>query len=334
MVVMNNIEISIIVPVYNVEQFIEKCVYSLVNQKFDKPYEILLIDDGSSDNSGVIADECARKFKVVKTFHKENGGLSSARNYGMNYALGGYVTFVDSDDYVSDCYLADLYAVKEKYKADIILTKICLMTEEETKKRYEETIRTEVLSNEEAFWQVYIQKKVSWSACAKLMKKDILLQHRFPDGYYEDSASMYLYLSEADCIVMTDLRNNYHYIRRDGSITASKLSNKHMRIFEVCDEIAEYINVHYKSNEYIATLIYQNAVLQLLTRIKMDKREYASIFNKTLKMSRANIIHILTEKKVGISTKCYSLLLCTSPSVFRLCRSVFVKLKLIKGDWN
>lgn len=331
---MEEIQVSVIVPIYNVELYIKKCVDSLLNQNFDFAYEIILVDDGSTDNSSVITNSYANKYSIVKSLHKENGGLSSARNYGLKNAKGKFITFVDSDDYVSATYLSDLYSKMQEYKADIVLTKIELVTEEEAKNKHSEYIQTELIDGKEAFWKVYIQKVVSWSACAKLMKKEILDKHIFPDGYYEDSASMYLYLSETDRIVIADLRNNYHYIRRDGSITASRLSNKHMRIFEVCDEISEYINSHYESKKYISTLIYQNAVLQLLTRIRMDKREYASIFNKSIEMSRRNVFHILTDRNVGLSTKCYSILLCTSPFVFRLCRNTLVKLKLIKGGWN
>ena len=239
-------EISVIVPVYNVEKYLYKCVRSLLNQKFAYNYEIILVNDGSTDSSGNIADKYAMEHSMLKVLHKKNGGLSSARNYGLRYARGKYITFVDSDDYVSDDYLSALHSMAMKYDADIVLTQICLMTEDEAEKYHKEEIETELIDNKEAFWEVYIQKKVSWSACGKLIKKEILNKHKFPDGYYEDSASMYLFLDEAERVVVSDLRNNYHYIRREGSITASRLSEKHMRIFEVCDEIENYLKNNYK----------------------------------------------------------------------------------------
>lgn len=326
-------EISVIVPVYNVEKYLDKCVRSLLNQKFAYNYEIILVNDGSTDSSGNIADKYAMEHSRLKVLHKKNGGLSSARNYGLRYARGKYITFVDSDDYVSDDYLSALHSMAMKYDADIVLTQICLMTEDEAEKYHKEEIETKLIDNKEAFWEVYIQKRVSWSACGKLIKKEILNKHKFPDGYYEDSASMYLFLDEAERVVVSDLRNNYHYIRREGSITASRLSEKHMRIFEVCDEIENYLKNNYIEWEYLSALIYQNAVLQLLTRINMSNDEYKNIFRKVLKKSRKNIMKIISKKKLGIKTKYYAAVLCTSPTIFKLQRNLMIKMKIIKGDW-
>lgn len=330
---MFEVEISVIVPIYNIENYLEKCINSLLSQNFDYKYEIILVDDGSTDGSGAIADKYGLEYNIIKVLHKENGGLSSARNYGLMHAQGKYVTFVDSDDYVSADYLKDLYFISMKYDAEIVLTKICLMTEEETQKYHKEEIETKLINNREAFWQVYIQKKVSWSACAKLIEKEILDKHKFPDGYYEDSASMYLFLDDANKIVVTDLRNNYHYIRRDGSITASNLSEKHMRIFEVCNEIEVYLKKNYSEWEYLSTLIYQNAVLQLITRINMSNTEYKQIFKKTVAISRKNLIRIISSRKLSIKTKYYATVLCTNPTIFRWQRNIMIKMKIIKGDW-
>lgn len=330
---MGEIVISVIVPIYNVEQYLSKCIDSLLGQQINYSYEIILVDDGSTDKSGKIADNYGENNENIKSVHKPNGGLSSARNFGMTFAKGEYITFVDSDDYVSDTYLKDLYSKAIENSADIVLTKISLMTEEESKITFPENISTQVIDGKEAFWKVYIQKIVSWSACAKLIKKNILEKYKFPDGYYEDSASMYKYFSETDKIVITDLRNNYHYIRREGSITASKLSQKHMRIFEVCDEITDYLKQTYHDWEYMSALIYQNAVLQLITRIGMQKEDYKNIFNKAVKISRRNLLKILMNNKIGMATKYYAVMLSTNPVIFKIQRSLLIKLKIIKGDW-
>ncbi len=91
--------VSVIIPIYNVEKYIVKCVQSVINQSY-KQLEILLIDDGSTDSSGEICDTLLVEDSRIKVFHKENGGLSSARNYGIEQATGDYITFIDSDDYV------------------------------------------------------------------------------------------------------------------------------------------------------------------------------------------------------------------------------------------
>lgn len=102
-------EISVIVPVYNVEQYLAECISSILSQTFTD-FELLLVDDGSPDRCGEICDEYAGKDKRVRVFHQENAGLSCARNKGLEYASGTYIAFVDSDDYVTSTYLQELYA--------------------------------------------------------------------------------------------------------------------------------------------------------------------------------------------------------------------------------
>lgn len=106
---MENPKISIIVPVYNAERYLHRCIESILAQTF-KDFELLLIDDGSKDNSGYICNEYAGKDERVKVWHKENGGVSSARNVGLDNVKGEWVTFVDSDDYISSNYFDNLLA--------------------------------------------------------------------------------------------------------------------------------------------------------------------------------------------------------------------------------
>ena len=101
-------EISIIVPVYNVEKYLKKCVKSILNQTLDN-YEVILVDDGSTDSSGDICERLQSEDNRIKVFHKKNGGLSDARNYGVRYSSGKYITFIDSDDYIRKDYLEILY---------------------------------------------------------------------------------------------------------------------------------------------------------------------------------------------------------------------------------
>ncbi len=113
-------KVSVIVPVYNVEKYIRECVDSLINQRFDE-YEILLIDDGSTDLSSSICDEYSKRSELVKTYHKKNGGLSSARNYGLEKAKGEWVVFVDSDDYwLSDDVLQTLFKIATDNSTDFV----------------------------------------------------------------------------------------------------------------------------------------------------------------------------------------------------------------------
>jgi raffinose-raffinose alpha-galactotransferase len=112
--------VSVIIPVFNVEQYIERCVESVINQEY-KNIEIILVDDGSTDQSGMLCDELATKDERIHVIHKKNGGLSSARNSGLEHASGEWVTFIDSDDWVTEDYVSGMYNTAEMSKADVVI---------------------------------------------------------------------------------------------------------------------------------------------------------------------------------------------------------------------
>lgn len=122
--------ISVIIPVYNVEKYLRRCVESVLNQTYDN-LEIILVDDGSLDKSGIICDEYARKDERVKTIHKKNGGLSSARNAGMKIASGEYMGFIDSDDDIETHMYEKMYDVAEKYNVDFVMSDYIRIEDEE-----------------------------------------------------------------------------------------------------------------------------------------------------------------------------------------------------------
>ena len=111
-------KISVIVPVYNVRKYLKKAIYSIINQKY-RNLEIILVDDGSTDGSGEICDEFKKIDDRIVVYHKENGGLSSTRNYGMKKATGDYVIFIDSDDYIHQEMIFSLYEERKKVDADV-----------------------------------------------------------------------------------------------------------------------------------------------------------------------------------------------------------------------
>lgn len=122
--------ISVIVPVYNVEKYLDKCIQSILGQTY-KDFELILVDDGSTDNSGKMCDEYAQNDSRIRVIHKANGGLSEARNYGTLAAHGTHLTYIDSDDYVCKDYLKGLFMLKEQYKTDISVLGIQSVKENE-----------------------------------------------------------------------------------------------------------------------------------------------------------------------------------------------------------
>ena len=116
----NNPKISIIVPVYNAEKYLHRCIDSILNQTFID-FEVLLINDGSTDSSGVICDEYAKKDSRIKVFHKRNGGVSSARNIGVVNMTGEYCIHCDSDDYMEYNLLEEVYSCARRHSADMVI---------------------------------------------------------------------------------------------------------------------------------------------------------------------------------------------------------------------
>lgn len=238
--------VSVIVPVYRVEEYLESCVQSLLVQTYSN-YEILLIDDGSPDNCGNICEEYARKNKKVKCFHKENGGLSDARNFGVKMAKGKYILFVDSDDYVSRDYISHLVYVKNKFKTDISIGASSAVYMDAPYNR-EIKIVEKKLTSEEALNEIFYAKLFGVSAWCKLFPKSIVEKYPFPVGrIHEDLAVVPRIIGNSKNVAYSS-QIIYYYRMRKNSITHSKVDNSHINdIFLSMKETEEYISENYPS---------------------------------------------------------------------------------------
>lgn len=226
--------ISVIVPIYNVEQYLEKCICSILNQTYEN-IELILVDDGSTDSCGKICDSYVLRDNRVKTIHKTNGGLSSARNAGIDEAQGGYLSFIDSDDYIEQEFLESLLHQMLEKDSDICecgfyrFKNGCLVPER--------LFQHSELDNETAvrrlFSPPYESFMMTWN---KLYKKELFTHIRFPEGkLHEDEFTTYKLIFESKKIAYVNERL-YIYRVRDGSIMTSKFSVKRV---EVLDSITE-----------------------------------------------------------------------------------------------
>ncbi|UTX46973.1 glycosyltransferase [Chryseobacterium sp. MA9] len=211
-------KVSIIVPVYNVENYLTKCLDSLVNQSLSN-IEILVVNDGSKDNSGKIIEEYAQRYpEKIKAFSKENGGLSDARNFGLDRAAGDYIGFVDSDDYVSETMFEEMLLLGEKYKAKMVICNIQKVDEtgKVTQKLTQLPNMPEKIALENNF---SVFSDISYFACNKLFKKELFHQRRFKKGvHFEDIQLIPQLLLECDTIAQTQ-NFHYQYLERTDSIT-------------------------------------------------------------------------------------------------------------------
>lgn len=210
--------VSVIVPVYNVENYLEKCLDSLVKQSLSD-IEIIVVNDGSKDNSEKIIKEFAQKYpEKIKAFTKENGGLSDARNFGIDRAAGDYIGFVDSDDYVTENMFEEMLLLAEKHHAKMVICNIQKVDENGkiVQKLTQLPDMPEKIALEHNF---SVFSDISYFACNKLFKKELFNQKRFKKGvHFEDIQLIPQLLLECETIAQTQ-NFHYQYLERTDSIT-------------------------------------------------------------------------------------------------------------------
>ncbi len=226
--------ISVIVPVYNVSGYLDRCMQSLVKQTYQN-LEIILVDDGSTDNSGDLCDQWAGRDSRIQVIHRKNNGLSQARNTGLNAATGEYITFVDSDDILSPQLCQVLYEVMGG-TADI---SICDAEHVFEDKPYEFSVtdRVETMTAEQAICQLWYQKGFLPSAWGKLYRRELFEGKEFTsDRIFEDIDLMHELFYDAKTIVYNHSRL-YGYVHRAGSITTKAFCPRDLDILLVADKI-------------------------------------------------------------------------------------------------
>lgn len=237
-------KITIIVPVYNVEKYIKKCIQSIINQTYPN-IEVILVNDGSTDNSGKICEEFAKQDKRIIVINKQNGGLSDARNKGIEIATGKYIGFVDSDDCIKENMFEILYNNLKQTNADISVCSFVKVNEQgELIDKKSQIDKKEILeyNKQQAMGQL-VSEKIGSYAWNKLYKKEIFNNIIFPLGRkMEDLAIMYLLFEKANKIVVTN-ETGYYYLQRKNSI----LGNVNLKLIT---DLQYFVNQRY---HYILT---------------------------------------------------------------------------------
>lgn len=236
--------VSIIIPVYNVEKYINRCIDSVINQTY-KNIEIILVDDGSTDNSGKICDSYEKKDERIKVIHKENGGLSSSRNVGIDLSRGDIITFLDSDDYLSSEYIEKSVELYNRHNADIVVLKMIYVAENINEEIKNNTIpKIMEFNSEEAIEISLYQTYFSCCAPGKIYNKKIFKDIRFPlDKLSEDLAVCHELLGCAKKIVYCN-EVGYYYRQRSMSIMHT-FNIKRLDALKWCDNIEEFCKLNY-----------------------------------------------------------------------------------------
>ena len=305
-------KVSIIVPVYNVEKYLTKCIDSIINQTY-KYLEIILVDDGSTDNSSQICDQYAIKDNRIKVIHKENGGLSDARNVGIKNSTGEYLSFIDSDDYIDKDMIECLYNAITNTNSDIA---VCgKYIEGETGKYYLKNVNSQlkIYNSKEALKSILTNNLIDVSACDKLFKKTLFKDIQFPKNkYFEDMGTIYKLIDLCNSIVHIGSAK-YHYIQRQDSITKTKFDMRYNDLYEHMNQLIELINKKYNYlTEYVLSYQLQN-LITIITEyhnsINEDKENYIEIRNKAYKELKNNKKNILKSKKIKLTKKIMMILI-------------------------
>ena len=220
-------KLTVIVPVYNVSSYLRKCIDSILGQTY-KSLEIIIVDDGSTDSSGFLADEIAKEHSSIKVIHQKNGGLSSARNTGINNSRTEYITFVDSDDYIESNMYEDLIHMIDTNNADIVIGGVYRETTSGKKESIYPIGIEKIWNTKEGLIYLNCYKYFNMSFCDKIFRRGLFENDsfdskglRFPEGKTsEDMFLMYQVIARANKIVYTS-QPYYHYVQRPGSISRS-----------------------------------------------------------------------------------------------------------------
>lgn len=269
-------KVSVIVPVYNVEKYLEKCLDSLVHQTLES-LQIIVVNDGSLDNSQAIIDRYVEAYPhKVFGYIKENGGLGDARNYGMQFAGGEYIAFVDSDDWVDEKMFELMYGFAERNSYQIVVADMYCINDGWTQGTVAKEYRGE---NSNPMISDYVLNSLNPAhACGKLFYKQLFNIQKFPEIWYEDMATIPVLMSYAESIGYLQ-RPLYYYRQRENSITQMKADRRTLQVMEAWDNIIHNVNQNFR-NEVIA------AVYQSVEAFVSFKPEFAEEFLQYVKMRK------------------------------------------------
>lgn len=289
--------VSIIIPVYNAAQYLPTCIENILSQTY-KNIEVILVDDGSTDNSYEICLDYMKKYDYIFTFHKENGGTASARNYGVDRSKGDYIAFIDTDDEITEDYIEFLYDLLIKNDGDISLCGYQKYFGEVPPVITEKKGDINVFSAEAALEDLLYRRHFTSSPWGKLIKREVFFKGVFPEGMlYEDLAVVYKWFGESGRIVYSP-HVRYFYLQRQGSSMHSQFDIKKWDRITITLEMCRYIEEHYpqlvpamKSRLLITTL-------QVLREVPLSKKyvKYRKQLKKYLKDTRSTV---LFDKKNG-----------------------------------
>lgn len=300
-------KVSVIIPVYNVEKYLPRCIKSVLDQTY-QDLEIILVDDGTKDNSGVMCDEFATKDNRIRVIHKENGGLSSARNAGIEIATGDAIFFLDSDDYISKECIEKMVSLMKENNADISIVQMKYISEDVNNECADiESENIVVMNSERAIEESLYQKLYTCCAPAKLYKKVAIGDIRFPLGRIsEDLATCHLFLDNAKTIIYSDYYG--YYYRQHGSSIMHMFNPKRLDALEWTAAIEKFCKLKYPAvvgASYCRTF---NVAIHLILDLPDSGEVHDKYFGEIWNEVKRTRMKTLLDKKVRNREKAAAIL--------------------------
>lgn len=316
--------VTVVIPVYRVEEYLERCVNSVIKQTY-KNIEIILVDDGSDDKCPSMCDEYVKKDNRVVVVHKKNGGLSDARNYGIEKAKGKYITFVDSDDYIDEDYVELLLNTLIDNNADISICAYVAKYDNGTCLS-QETNKKMILKPRETLEKMLYQEDFNVSTWAKMYKTELFNDISFPVGrIFEDAYTTYKLVMKSN-LISCDMKSKYNYMIRANSILTAKFSEKKLLLVDAYHQMGNAVLQKYpdlndavnRGNIYsrISTL---RQMINCKERMRNIEREYRQYILKNSK-------RLLLDRRTPKRDKIAVLTLIPGVWSFKICWNIYCKL--------
>lgn len=300
--------VSVIVPVYNVEKYIEKSVKSIKNQTL-KDIEILLVDDGSTDTSGEICDQMAKEDPRIRVFHKKNGGVSSARNLGLDNAKGDYISFCDADDWMEPDMLEILYKMAMKY--EMMIPMVGHSIDFSNKRvRAENYPCIQIFDIEKAIYYLHIRKKVYHYIFDKIFSKKLINETRFKEELIsgEDYTFLINVLLNSKGIVGVSVPK-YHYVQRKNSFCNGGYNPKIKRSLENYKAVALKLSLKFPRMESIFNSHYLLEAMSTIPAMVKNENYDQQLIKEVVKLVRNNLKSYICVKEVPFYLKVSALLI-------------------------
>lgn len=311
-----NDKISVVVPIYNVEKYLKRCIESIIDQSYEN-IEIILVDDGSPDCCGKMCDSYLSVDSRIKVIHQENRGLSEARNSGIEKASGKYIVFIDSDDYIAENMIEKLYENIIRYDAQISCCGHCDIYEDSgvvIEPSKPENIK--IMTAEEALSEFLFTDVVDVVAWNKLYSIDLFKNVRYKSGkYFEDHFTTYKLIDQANRIVNTTMPL-YFYCKRSASIGGSSFSEKNYQLKDAVDEECAFIIKKYPKIKKDIAVAYINWLLVLYDKIVLARKSDDNLLKYIRRCIKNNTYNIIKCNKLKKSKKIQIFLLFFNKKIY------------------